>query len=332
MKKLLTIFAGIAAGALLLWAAARQADLAQLAGIYARASITALVPVLFTVAGELLIRGYKWKLLLAPARAVKTWDAVRLETAALALNNLLPLRLGEIARGAYGAEFFGQPMAAVFATIAAEKALDFAALAALAAAVSAAGAMPGVDARMLALIITAAAGALFAARALLKSGRLSAWPQAGMLLAQFRLGLDSLAKPGRAALLCALALAQWWLNSLSYYFTAAALGLGAAVGYKESIAMSVTAAAASSIPGMPGYFGNVEYAVTALMKAWGVPAEAGLACAAAAHMAGFAIITAAGLACMYGMGRSVAGTWTAFSGMAGSGSSSNNDICQKSNI
>jgi hypothetical protein len=75
----------------------------------------------------------------------------------------------------------------------------------------------------------------------------------------------------------------------------------------------------------------VEFAVTALMKAWGVPAEAGLACAAAAHMAGFVIITTAGLACMYGMGRSLGGTWTSFSGMARNDKNKQN-ICQKSAI
>lgn len=314
MKHKISIIAGLLISAALLWAAARQVDLRQLAEIFARANVLLLLPIVLTVSAELVLRAIKWRLLLAPAAKVRAWDTLRLETAALALNNILPLRLGELARGAYGADLFSLPIATVFSTILAEKALDLAALLALAGAAAAAGAVPGLGGMRslpaFAAVLLLAAAAGFA----IKSGRLKNWPRLRQAWAQLGLGLQALGRPGSAAALLALAVLQWFFNSLGYYFTARALGLGEAVGLARGAAMAVTGAAASSVPGMPGYFGSVEFAVTTLMKAWGIPAGLSFACAAGAHMAAYLTITAAGLFFIYGMGRSLGQVWAGFAG------------------
>ena len=116
MKKKLSVIAGLAASAVLLWLACRRVDFYALAEILGSARPQPLILIFFTVSCELIIRGVKWSLLLAPAGKARAWDALRLETAGLALNNVLPLRLGDIARGAFGAEFFRINLVTVFST------------------------------------------------------------------------------------------------------------------------------------------------------------------------------------------------------------------------
>jgi hypothetical protein len=312
MKKIIPILAGLAVSAALLWLAFRKADLRAIAAVLAGVKTAPLALVALTVAGELGIRGLKWSLLLAPAKKVRAWDAARLETAALALNNLLPLRLGELARAAYGAELFKARLSTVLATILAEKALDMAALFALAGAGAAAApgglavSLPGwrvalpLAAVMAALLI--AARALYSRSARVKNS-----------LDGLALGLKALRSPGAAAAVFGLALLQWFFNALNYYWLALAFGLGPAASLPRAALLSFTGAAASSAPGMPGYFGGFELAVSAVLGAWGVPRETALAYAAASHLLPYLVTTAAGLACIYGLGTSLHEVWRRFS-------------------
>ena len=309
MKKIIPVFAGLAISAALLWFAFRNVDLRAIAAVLAGVRTAPLALVLLTVAGELAIRGLKWSLLLAPARKVRAWDAVRLETAALALNNLLPLRLGELARAAYGAKLFNLHLSTVLATILAEKALDMAALFALSAGAALLGglafSLPG---WRLGLALAAALSFIFfAARHLTDRS-----PKVKRTVQDLVLGLKALGSPAAAAGVFALALLQWLLNALNYYWLALAFGLGAVASIPRSVLLSFTGAAASSAPGMPGYFGSFELAVSAVLGTWGVPRETALAYAAASHLLPYLLITAAGLFCIYGLGSSLGQVWRRF--------------------
>ena len=309
MKRTVSILAGLAISAALLWFAFRNADLGAIAAVLAGVKAAPLALVALTVTGELAIRGFKWSLLLAPARKVSAWDAARLETAALALNNLLPLRLGELARAAYGSELFDLHVSTVLATILAEKALDMAALFALSAAAAFfAGLAFSLPGWRPALALAAALVLIFfAARHLAgRSPRLKKTAQ------DRALGIKALGSPAAAVPLFGLAMLQWLLNALNYYWLTLAFGLGAAASIPRSVLLSFTGAAASSAPGMPGYFGSFELAVSAVLGTWGVPRETALAYAAASHLLPYLLITAAGLFCIYGLGRSLGQVWSRF--------------------
>lgn len=313
MKKLISISAGLALSAALLWLAFRKADLRAVAAALGGVSAGPLALVLLTVCGELAVRGLKWSLLLAPARKVRAWDAARLETAALALNNILPLRLGELARGAYGAEFFGIDFLTVLATILAEKVLDMAALFTLSAGAAGAG---GLAARLPGGWVLWALGLAVAAPLALAGGRALAgrYPRLRSALDSLALGMKALKSPSTAAAVFLLAALQWFLNALNYYWLARAFGLEAAATVSRSVLLSFTGAAASSAPGMPGYFGAFELAVSAVLGSWGVGREAALAFAAASHLLPYLIITSAGIFFIYHMGTSLTGIWRRFSG------------------
>ncbi len=312
MKKFISIAATAALSAALLWFAFRKADLRAVAAVLAGVRPGPAALVLLTVSAELAIRGLKWALLLKPARRVRVWDAARLETAALALNNLLPLRLGELARGAYGAEFFGINFLTVAATILAEKVLDMAALLTLfAGAAGAAGLaarLPGGWQAWTLGLAAAAALAVPAARALTRRS-----PRLERAARNLGLGLKALRSPGTAAAVFLLAALQWTMNALNYYWLAHAFGLGPAATIGRSVLLSFTGAAASSAPGMPGYFGAFELAVSSVLGGWGIGRDAALAFAAASHLLPYLIITAAGVFFLYGLGTSLTGIWRRFS-------------------
>ena len=124
MKAKISIAAGFLVGGVLLFLAFRNIDFRELVAIYARVNPWYILPFMATGLLELLFRSARWRLLLNPTRPVRLWDAFRLETAGLAMSNILPLRLGEVMRGTFGARIFGIPMITVFSTIVVERALD----------------------------------------------------------------------------------------------------------------------------------------------------------------------------------------------------------------
>ncbi len=310
MKKILTIAGGTLLGAAFLWLAARNVDLARLAALISAASPAPLALMIFTVACELAIRGVKWSLLMRPAGRTRAWDAARLEAAALALNNVLPLRLGELARAAYGAEFFNINILTIASTIAAEKILDIAALLTLALLAAGASVLSSGPVNWR----TAAIAAALLAIALASLRPLAArYPRLRRALDHLLLGLKALGRPGDAALVYLLALLQWCFNALNYYWVALALGLGAAITPLRCALLSFTGAAGSSVPGMPGYFGSFELAVASVAQTWGVSREQGLAYAALGHIMSYLITTAIGLFFLYQLGHSLGAIWRRFS-------------------
>jgi len=315
MKRKLSIATGLAVSAAFLWLACRHVDFHALAAILAGIEPAPLLLVVVGVCAELLIRGIKWRLLLAPSGPVRAWDTTRIEAAGLALNNVLPLRLGEVARAAFAANYFKLPIATILSTILAEKALDFAALLLLAAVAAAASgiALPiaGRGPVILAVAIALCALALLVDGAA-ASGRLTRHPGVQRTLNSLKLGLTAFTSPVTAVCVCSLALLQWFINSLNYYWIALAFGLNS-ITVTKSVLLSFTGAAASSAPGMPGYFGSFELGISAVLTAWGINREAALAYAATAHILSYLIITAAGLFFIYQMGQSLGKIWEEFS-------------------
>jgi hypothetical protein len=316
MKQRLSITAGLLISATLLWLACRRVDFPALAEILVNIKLAPLVLVVFGVCAELLIRGIKWRILLAPSGQARTWDAIRIETAGLALNNVLPLRLGEIARAAFAADFFKIPVATILTTILAEKALDFGALITLSTAAAAASglALPATSQGPIILLVIIAVSALAlisASRA--DSKRHGRHVRLQKTLNSLKLGLAAFTSPVAAASICSLALLQWFINSLNYYCVSVAFGMQNSVTVTKSVLLSFTGAAASSAPGMPGYLGSFELGISAVLTAWGINKEAALAYAATAHVLSYLAVTAAGLFFAYQMGHSLGKIWAEFS-------------------
>jgi len=331
MKTKVSIVAGLLISAGLLYLAFRNVDFGKLAGIYSSVDLRFLIPYAFVVLAELVFRGLRWKLLLDPAGPVRLWDAFRLETAGLALNNVLPLRLGEIMRGTFGAGLFGIPVMTVFATILVERALDIIVLVILVALAARFGGITGgvlsyggyfwvfFGSLLTALLMLVFLDEIISHHFF--SGFFRKFPRLTRGLEHLALGVRAFHSPGKAAAILALAVFQWVLDALNFYIVAAAFGIGSALtGYKCMVLLGSVAAVAS-IPGVPGGFGNFEFAIAKVAGLWGVSGETAFAYATFIHIVSYVLVTVIGLVFVYQMGQSVGQVWAQFSGKARAGRS-----------
>ena len=323
MKAKLSLLVGVLVGCGLFWLAFRNIDLAATLALCRQAGVVWFAPLFLIITGSLLMRGLRWKLLLDPAAKVRLWDTVRMEAAGLALNNVLPLRLGEVFRGTAGAKVFGLPVLTVFATIAAERAIDVLALFGMLLAAAAFGASASGFLKMsylwpVAIGLAAACGALVFADEIVShrffAGFFARFPRVKKVFENLALGVRAFHSPLTAALVFACAAAQWTVEAAGFFVLGKAFGIGEIVTLAKSVVLIFTAALACSVPGMPGYFGNFEATIAKVLSSWGVPMETGLALAAYSHIAGYVFMTTVGLVFAYQMGHSLTSIWAQFGG------------------
>ena len=323
MKAKISIIAGFLIGAVLLYFAFRNIDFRSLLAIYSKVRAVYIVPFVLTALLELLFRAARWRLLLNPSKPVRLLDAFKLQAAGLALNNLLPLRLGELARATFGAGLFSIPLLTVFATILVERALDVLVLFALFAAAAWLGGITGgflnYDSLMWTLFagVTAAMGALIFSDELIShhwfSGFFARFPRLRVLFERVAMGVKGFHSFKSGALIFLYAAGQWLMDALNYYWIGRAFGLGGVLDIYKSMALVFTGAVAASVPSMPGYFGNFEFALTKVLVSWGIPGNVGFAYASYAHVLGYLLITLVGVVFIYQMGHSLGKVWKEFS-------------------
>lgn len=324
MKAKLSIAAGVLVSAGLFYLAFRNINFTEMLATCRGANSLFLIPLSLTIIFELFIRGLKWKLLLDPVRPVRVWDAFRLQAAGLALSNILPLRLGEIVRGTTGAGIFEIPVMTVFATILVERALDVIVLFMLLSAAVFSGGIAGGFLESGAYLWSAAGvlaaavvGLVFIDEILAHqfcSAFFERFPRIRKVLVHLALGVRSFHSVKGVVSIFSLAAMQWLLGALNFYWVAKAFSIEHVVGLAKSVVLIFTAAVACSVPGMPGYFGNYEAAISKVLSSWGISPATSFAVAAYGHLAGYVLVTTLGLVFAYQMGHSLGKIWDQFGG------------------
>ncbi|MFA5160795.1 MAG: lysylphosphatidylglycerol synthase transmembrane domain-containing protein [Elusimicrobiales bacterium] len=326
MKKSISIAGGFAVSAALIWLAARKIDFRDVAGVYGRPGFLefALVPVI--VAFMLLMRGLRWKLLVLPCARIPVFQMTKLETMGLALNNVLPLRLGEIGRATIGAASTDAPFLTLLSTIVVERVLDAITLGVIfAAAITVGGAQslaqyaPTVWA-MVGATVVALAMLIFLEEMLehssLLRGFLARFPKLDRFARQIGMGAQALRDWKLALAIIALGAPLWLADAFGYFWAAHIIGLTPALSYGKAMVTLCTAALAVAMPSAPGFFGAFELALQRLLMGWGVNPGDALAYAAFVHLNGYILITLTGIIFLYGAGHSLGGVWKHLSGGA----------------
>lgn len=323
MKAKLSIVAGFLVSGLLLYLALRNIDFSNLAAIYSRVDPVYLLP--FAAVGllELVVRGARWRLLLKPSNPdISLLDAFRLETAGLALNNILPLRLGELARATFAARLFRIPLLTVLATILVERLVDVIVLFLMFVAAARLGGLTGgflqYNGLLWALFAGVAAGiaALIFADELVAhawfSGFFARFPRLRALFERVAMGVNGFHSFKSGALILLFAALQWLLDAVNFVLLGFAFGLSGVIDIYKGISLIFAGAAAASVPGMPGYFGNFELVLTKVLVSWGIAEDTGFAFASYSHVAGYLLVTLLGVFFVYQMGQSLGKVWGDF--------------------
>ncbi|MFA5138507.1 MAG: lysylphosphatidylglycerol synthase transmembrane domain-containing protein [Elusimicrobiota bacterium] len=258
---------------------------------------------------DLLIRALRWSLLLAPMTRAGVWTLTQLEAIGLAVNNVLFLRLGEVARSLVAAQEFEVPVMSVLATIVVERLCDMAAI--LLLFVVGASFMPdlveprlralaaGLTLLILAALGTAAAGGERLARA---AARLRGLPSVGRMAGELVCGTRALRSWSVCFQVGFWSLALWIWDAAYCSAIAASMGFEPGLGLGRAILVLCTAAAGTMLPTVPGAFGNFEASVRFILERFGYDRALAVSYAMVSHLLGYAIVTLLGVLFLYKLG------------------------------
>lgn len=316
-KKVLSIGLGLAGTGFFLWLALRKVSFAALGAALSHASWGWLVPMGAIVYLDIFIRALRWRVLLGRARPnAPVLELARLEAIGLGVNNVLFMRLGELARGVLAARRLEMSAFAALSSVVVERALDVSAL--LAIFIVASGAAPGFvpdKARLGAeLILGGAVGALavlaVAETAVAEGGlierALRPVPKIHALVEQLALGAAVLRSPPAAMQAAFLSLSLWTVDAGLYWAGARALGIGGLMDFPRAVLALSWAGASAAIPTAPGGIGTFEAVVATILVQFGATPDQGFAYALVCHMVMYLLVTVAGLLLLYRVGLSLA--------------------------
>jgi uncharacterized protein (TIRG00374 family) len=316
MKDYMKVIASVAATAFFLWLALHDVKWSEVWTHFRSANLPLLLASIVIATLGIHVRALRWKALLAPIRADMPFQPRVAGTAAgLALNNLLPARVGEFARVLVCARLGRVKIGSVLGTIVVERVLDAMVLLSVLFGVLAFEGFPGTSngvaiARGTARGATIAAAVLGAAMLVLTifpapSVRFAEAVSTRVLPVRMRRplidalhaflgGLGALRDPRLLAQSVAWAVGQWLFLGTSFLLGFWAFGIREP-GYAGALFVQSLVSMAAALPAAPGFWGPFELASKLGLGLWGVDESRAVAFAIAFHMGGWLGVTGVGL-------------------------------------
>lgn len=300
--------AGLLISALALVLVLRSVDLSSSLSLLVHANPAPLLACLVFIATQVILRSWRWQILLNSGPTPAFVPIRRVTPPLLAgylANAVLPARLGEVVRAATLAWRQRIPFALVFGTVVLERIVDTVTLAVI---VTAGAILVGAPDWLIAIgVATSLAGGLAVlvlatvgieplislARAAL--GRVlgaKVFEQIVSGLRHFSSGLDIRERRQATAFAIGLSAVCWGLEAINFYLVALALGIDLSPG--GALLIAGFTVLSTAIPAAPGYLGTFELAATSVAGVLGIAPAPALAFALAAHATTFLPILGAG--------------------------------------
>ncbi|HND76167.1 MAG TPA: lysylphosphatidylglycerol synthase transmembrane domain-containing protein, partial [bacterium] len=124
MKKVLFLLLNVLVSVFFVWLATRGIDWTQLGSSLTSISLTLVIFSVIINQFSLWLRAWRWKFLLAPLKDVPTLSLFSNVSIGFMINNILPFRLGEIARGYILKKEHQISFTASMATVVVERVID----------------------------------------------------------------------------------------------------------------------------------------------------------------------------------------------------------------
>lgn len=276
------IILGFAVSAVFLYFALRGQDYGAIRDAFSQVTYWYLIPALLLYFTGIVVRAYRWSVLLRPVERVGTRQLVGINAVGLMANNVLPLRTGEFVRAYALSQKTNISKSTGLATIAVERIFDGMALLAFIA-----GSMLFVDLTSqlkhvaeLAVIIFALA--LVALVLLAKGGRLrdrmlrlalgplpdTLGHRVNRMAESFISGLGIFHRWRELAVVSVSSLIAWGFEASAYWVVARAFGgqIEAVMGVPETLLTTGIANLATLVPSSPGYVGPYEAAIILVLN------------------------------------------------------------------
>lgn len=261
----------------LLWLVFRATDLTTLVESIGHANYLVLLPAIPIYFVGVWIRSARWQLLLRPVAHVSVGKLLRATLIGFTVNNLMPVRLGEIVRAFLLTRWQGVPPAASLATILVERLFDGVTLCGVVALAWIWVPLHGwlATAAVLGGLAFAGASTLVLLAALWPNGllaivkvvarRLPDRPQR-VLLALSATFLDGLAvlRQGRVLLLtCVMSVVAWLTEAMLYWLIL--IGFGVHLSPLAPVVGMAAANLGTMMPSLPGFVGTFHLPLQAVL-------------------------------------------------------------------
>ena len=293
------IAAGIPLSLLFIFLAFRKVDFSQMGRSFAGADYWLLLPILVMIFVSLVLRSWRWQILLAPIRPLPLPSLFDSLVIGYMANTFLPAHLGEILRAYHARKKTGLAACALFATIVVERLIDIFTLLILMGLALVVFPFPGWVQKsgliMLALVVV-----LFALLLLMKkylrqtlavSSRLtvflpaSATRKINELLEQFLCGFVALKRFGHYALVAFLSIAIWVCYALSFQLLFYAFDFVRLyrLPWTASLVALVITTISVVVPSSPGYVGSYHFLCQLALGLFSIPKGPALSYAIVLH-------------------------------------------------
>ena len=273
----LRVWIGLPVSFIFLFLAFRGQDPAEIRDALSRVDWRWLPLALILLYTGIVIRAYRWHVLLHPIHDIPTREVFPIMIIGYAANNVLPLRVGELVRAWVLDRRYGVRKTAALATIAVERLFDGVTMLLF---VGGAAVVVGLNSELqhVALMAAAVFAIAIAGLVVLLFGgsvrdrmlRLALGPLPAPLAARvermaesFLAGLGVLSRRGDLALVAATSVIAWGFEAATYWAVAQGFGPPLATAMTPVGALLTTAIAnlATLVPSGPGYVGTFEAGV-----------------------------------------------------------------------
>jgi uncharacterized protein (TIRG00374 family) len=287
--RLFQVLVSLAIGAVLLWLAIARIDLAGLGAELAQVRTGWLVAAVAVYWVALTLRSWRWRILLAPVRALTFGQVFHGLLVGYAANNQLPARLGELVRADFLGRRYGISRLSVVGTIVVERLFDVVVFIGFIFAGMAALHSSG-DSRIgpiLHLVELVAVGCVVLIILLLILVRIRHKPLPRPLvflekrLRALAAGLHLITGAQEVALLAAATAIVWTADTATYWLLA--YSLHAPLTLLQLLLVMGMSCLAALIPAAPGNIGALQYALVLAFQLLGLPGVTGFSLATLAQ-------------------------------------------------
>jgi glycosyltransferase 2 family protein len=288
-----------------------QVNFQELLGALAGADYRLIVPAMVLWLIGYTVRTLRWRTLLAGSQVGSPMSLFGVLMVGFATNNLLPARLGELARAYLLRRQTGLRKTFVLASIFLERIFDGLALVAMLVILSALIELPGwgreVELFATMLFVGVALGVtilLYRHDLVARLVEIVARPLPTRIgtfavgaFGAFVSGLGTMRRPDVVIGSSVLSIVVWCIEWCAYIVVASAFSLGLSTAQLAAACafLLVVVNLGIMLPAAPGYVGTFQFFAVSALAVWGVPREPALAVAIVAHLAQYVLVTAIGL-------------------------------------
>lgn len=270
---------GVPLSALFLWLAFRNADLHEVWLVVTTAKLAPVVLAVAAMAGVYVVQALRWRAI-ARTPAVSARCFCEMVVSGVAVNNVLPGRIGDLLRARWLQVAARIPGGRSLATVFVDRAFDVFALV-VALGISLPFVASAEWLRRIAIggvVLLAALVLVLAAARLYTRRRSREGRQRGMIRRLVRDTLEGLSEPlgrKRAACLSLVSLGAWSLWAVAAWLVARAVGIE--LSFLDALLVTSVINLGVAIPSSPGFIGTYQWLAVAALALFGVGSTEALA-------------------------------------------------------